>query len=140
MVQRPIHEGLEQAIVELTRLYHLSYLFLAVLQVLAVLFRLRLVICIILMLRKFIIIIVTEVALTALELAQRLLFLDALAHIHQTAPVTLVILAVDSFSMRCQVFLRIGPLTATLGHNLLLLVRFTQFDFLLLRVREQVSE
>ena len=143
VVQRPIHESLEQAKVELARLNHLFNLLLAQLQILAVLFRLRLVICFILVLRQFIIIIVTEVALTALELAQCLLLLDTLAHVHQTAAITLLIVTVRSgFRMRRQVFLRIGPLTPTLEHKLLmlLLVCLTQLHFLRLDERKQVPE
>ena len=73
------------------------------------------------MLRELVIV-VAKVAMPAVELAKRVLLLDVLAHVHQTAPVTLFIVAIHDaprLGLRGQIFLRVGPLTTSLWQDLL---------------------
>ena len=58
------------------------------------------------------ILVIAKVALIAMELAQRVLLLDVLAHVDHAAPGLALLVVVGGGVLRGEVLLRVGPLAA----------------------------
>ena len=105
----PVHEGLEEGEVERVVLDDFGdLLFIFLLTVFCLGLRSIIVIIFVLMLSH--ILFIVKVALIAMELAQRVLLLNILAHVDHAAPCLALLIVVRV--LRGEVFLRVGPLAA----------------------------